>query len=174
MSEIKYPIGRFIPDGESTPEKRSAWIRDIAELPARVRRATDGLSPAQQDTPYREAGWTVRQVVHHIADSHMNAFARFKLALTETNPQIKPYNQDAWATTADVLGADIALSLSLIDGLHGRWAALLSALAPAEFTRTFLHPERGLMTLDHTLQMYAWHGRHHVAQIAELRTGKGW
>jgi hypothetical protein len=174
MEDLRYPVGKFSFDKDVTPEKRSACMRDIADLPRHARRAVAGLSPAQLDTPYREGGWTVRQVVHHIADSHMNAFVRFKLALTEDNPQIKPYDQDAWAATADVVGTDVALSLSLLDGLHGRFTALLSSLAPADFGRSFLHPENGPTTLDRTLQIYAWHCRHHVAQILGLRERSGW
>lgn len=174
MEILKYPIGRFHFDKDVTPEKRNACIREIAELPQKARGAVDGLSSAQLDTPYRDGGWTVRQVVHHLADSHMNSFARFKLALTEDNPQIKPYDQDAWAATADAAGTDIALSLALLEGLHGRWTVLLSSLAPADFARTFRHPESGLQTLDRTLQTYAWHCRHHVAHIAGLRERNGW
>jgi hypothetical protein len=174
MENLQYPIGRFAFDTETTPEKRKAWIADIAETPAALRRAVDGLSPTQLDTPYREGGWTVRQVVHHLADSHMNSFTRFKLALTEHAPRIKPYNQAAWAATADVAGVDTALSLALMEGLHGRWTALLSAMAAADFSRTFVHPENGAQTLDRALQTYAWHGRHHVAHIVTLRERKGW
>jgi hypothetical protein len=174
MENLQYPVGRFTFDKDVTPEKRSACIREIAELPHKVRRAVTGLSPAQLDTPYRDGGWTVRQVVHHLADSHMNSFVRFKLALTEDNPQIKPYDQDAWAAAADATKTDVVLSLTLLEGLHGRWAALLSSLAPADFARTFRHPESGLQTLDRTLQNYAWHCRHHVAHITGLRERSGW
>ena len=174
MENLQYPVGKFHFDADVTPEKRNACIREIAELPQKVRRAVNGLTPAQLDTPYRDGGWTVRQVVHHLADSHMNSYVRFKLALTEDTPQIKAYDQDAWAATADAAAADIALSLSLLEGLHGRWAALLSSLAPADFARTFRHPESGLQTLDRTLQTYAWHCRHHVAHITGLRERSGW
>ena len=174
MEDPRYPIGKFIYDKESTPQKRSAWMRDIAELPATLKKAVGGLSAAQLDTPYREGGWTVRQVVHHFADSHMNAFTRFKLALTEDAPQIKPYDEKAWATTADVRGQDIELSLMLIQGLHARWSALLSSLTPEQLDRTFLHPESGVQKLDRTLQTYAWHSKHHVAHITRLRERNGW
>ena len=174
MENLQYPVGRFHFDKDVTPEKRTACIREIAELPQNVQRAVSGLTPAQLDTPYRDGGWTVRQVVHHLADSHMNSLMRFKLALTEDNPQIKPYNQDAWAATADAAAADIALSLALLEGLHGRWVTLLSSLAPADFARTFRHPESGMQTLDRTLQTYAWHCRHHVAHITGLRERSGW
>lgn len=174
MEDLKYPIGRFVFDKEVTPEKRRVCINDIAELPIKARQAIAGLSPEQLDTTYRDGGWTVRQVVHHIADSHMNSFTRFKLALTEDNPQIKAYDQGAWAKTADAARPDVELSLKLLEGLHGRWAALLSSLTPQDFARTFLHPENGPMTLDRTLQTYAWHCRHHVAHITSLRARKGW
>ena len=174
MESITHPIGKFLFDKDVTPGKRAACVGDITELPARLRAVVDGLSSSQLDTPYREGGWTVRQVIHHLADSHMNSFTRFKLALTEDAPTIKPYNQTAWAATADVAGGDVALSLVLMEGLHGRWTVLLSAMTAADFTRTFLHPESGPQTLDRALQTYAWHGRHHVAHIVTLRERKGW
>ncbi len=174
MDDPHYPIGRFTFDREATPAKRAAWIHDIAEAPAALRRAVSGLGAAQLDTPYRDGGWTVRQVVHHLADSHMNSFARFKLALTEDRPTIKPYDQDAWVTLADVKGVDIAPSLSLLEGLHARWVALLSSLAETDFGRVFMHPESGPNTLDRALQIYAWHGKHHAAHITSLRSRMGW
>jgi hypothetical protein len=174
MEDLRYPVGKFAFDKDATPEKRRQWIAAIAELPKKAREAVSGLTPVQLDTPYREGGWTPRQLVHHMADSHMNAFIRFKLGLTEENPQIKPYSQDAWSGTADVLGADVELSLALLTGLHGRFARLLESLQPQDFARTFLHPENGQMTLDRTLQTYAWHCHHHVAHITGLRARKGW
>jgi hypothetical protein len=174
MDEIRYPLGKFAYDAAITEEKRREVIRGIAEMPAALRRAVQGLGKAELDTPYREGGWTPRQIVHHLADSHMNAFIRIKLALTEERPSIKPYNQETWALTTDSLAADPALSLALLDGLHARWAALLSALTAVELQRTFTHPERGLLTVDYNLQMYGWHGRHHTAQITALRARKGW
>jgi uncharacterized damage-inducible protein DinB len=174
MESKQYPIGKFSFDKDATTAKRSAWIRDIAEMPGKLRLAVKGLSAAQLDTPYREGGWTVRQVVHHLADSHMNSFVRFKLALSETSPTIKPYSQAAWAETADVSGVDIAHSLALLEGLHARWVILLSSLTPEDYQRTFNHPESGLNTLDRALQAYAWHGRHHVAHITTLRNARGW
>lgn len=174
MENLQYPTGKFQFDKDVTPEKRSVCIREISELPQKVRRAVAGLSAAQLDTPYRDGGWTVRQVVHHLADSHMNAFTRFKLALTEDNPQIKPYDQDAWAASPDAAKTDIALSLALLEGLHGRWAALLSSLTPADFARTFRHPEIGLVRLDLNTALYAWHGKHHTAHITGLRVREGW
>lgn len=169
MEKLRYPIGKFIFDSEITPQKRTAWIHDIESLPRELRRAVFGLSAEQLDTPYRDGGWTVRQLAHHIADSHMNAFIRWKLALTETNPTIKPYNQDEWATTGDVTGFDVEASLVLLDGLHSRWARLLASLSPSDFQRTFNHPESGKQTLDRQLQLYAWHGRHHVAHIVLVK-----
>jgi uncharacterized damage-inducible protein DinB len=174
MEDIRYPIGKLSHDKSSTPEKRAAWIRDMAEMPGKLRQAVAGLSPAQVDTPYRDGGWTIRQTVHHLADSHMNAFIRIKLALTEANPTIKAYDQAAWAGTPDGAKADVALSLSILDGLHARLSALLSSLGAAEMERTVVHPERGLMTIDHNLQIYAWHGRHHTAHILGLRERAGW
>jgi uncharacterized damage-inducible protein DinB len=174
MEKLRYPIGKFSFDVDITPEKRAAWIGDIERLPGELRRALSGLSAEQLDTPYREGGWTVRQLAHHIADSHMNSFIRVKLALTESNPTIKPYDQDEWVTTADVTGVDVELSLVLLEGLHARWTRLLASLPPSDFARTFNHPEIGMQTLDRQLQLYAWHGRHHVAHIVSLRERKDW
>jgi uncharacterized damage-inducible protein DinB len=174
MEDHRYPIGRFSFDKEATQEKRAGWIREIAQVPELLRKATAGLTPAQLDTPYRDGGWTVRQVVHHLADSHMNSFLRTKLALTEEVPTIKPYDQNAWVTLADVRGMDIESSLSLLEGLHARFVALLSSLRAEDFARTFMHPENGPTTLDRNLQIYAWHGKHHTAHITSLRTRNGW
>jgi uncharacterized damage-inducible protein DinB len=174
MEDIQYPIGRFKPEPDLNPQQRAACVRDIAEMPEKLRLALAGLSSSQLDTPYREGGWTVRQVAHHLADSHLNAFCRFKLALTEQHPTIKPYSQDAWAATADSLRADPRDSVQILAGLHARWSALLSAMAPEDFARTFQHPESGSRTLLSLLQLYAWHGRHHVAQVQALRERKGW
>src|SRR5271169_3842212 len=172
--DLSYPAGKFDWSASISTEARPELISQLAAAPAGFREAVRGLDDSQLDAPYRPWGWTVRQVVHHLADSHMNSYIRFKLALTEDNPQIKPYDQDAWAATADSVSADIALSLTLLEGMHGRWAALLSSLAPADFARTFQHPESGLQTLDRTLQTYAWHCRHHVAHITGLRERSGW
>jgi uncharacterized damage-inducible protein DinB len=174
MENLRYPIGKFSYDADVTPEKRQAWIQEIERLPRELRRSVSGLSPRQLDTPYREGGWTVRQLAHHLADSHMNSFIRFKLALTETTPTIKPYDQDRWATTGDVTGADIEPSLALLDGLHARWARLLSSLSAEDFARQLNHPESGVQTLERMLQLYAWHCRHHVAHIDSLRRREGW
>jgi hypothetical protein len=174
MDDPRYPIGKFVFDKDATPEKRAAWIREIAQLPDLLRKATAGLTAAQIDTPYREGGWTVRQVVHHLADSHMNSFIRSKLALTEEVPTIKPYDQKVWATLPDVVGVDIGSSLAIIEGLHARYVALFSSMRPEDFNRTFMHPENGPTTLDRNLQIYAWHGKHHAAHITSLRTRSGW
>ena len=174
MEDPRYPIGKFAFDAEATAEKRAGWIREIAELPGLLRGATAGLTAAQLDTPYRDGGWTVRQVVHHLADSHMNSFIRTKLALTEEVPTIKPYDQKAWVALADVTGVDIGPSLALIEGLHARYAVLFSSLRPGDFARTFMHPENGPTTLDRNLQIYAWHGKHHAAHITSLRARSGW
>jgi hypothetical protein len=173
MENLSYPIGKFTFDAGATPEKRAACIRDIESLPARLAAAVSGLSASQLDTPYREGGWTIRQVVHHLADSQMNAFIRFKLGLTADNPRICAFDQNAWADTADS-AVDVAPSLSIIEGVHGRWTALLRSLAPADFARTYQHPERGPEPLERTVQLYAWHGNHHLAHITGLRQRKGW
>lgn len=172
--DLSYPIGKFEWRGENSAEERTRLIGRIAALPAELNAAVKGLSPAQLDTPYRPGGWTVRQVVHHVADSHMNAFVRCKLALTEEQPTIKPYNQTAWAELAEARSADVELSLALIESLHARWALLLRAMKPEDFARAFVHPERGRMTLDHNLAIYVWHGAHHTAHIAALRQREGW
>ncbi len=174
MDQIKYPVGTFTLDKDVTAEKRAAWIAEIAGLPLAVRRGVQGLSPEQLDTPYREGGWSTRQVVHHLADSHMNTLIRLKLCLTESEPTIKPFNQDAWALTADVLKVEPHVSIGILEGVHARIAALLTSLAPADFKKTFKHPERGPMDIDHTIQLYAWHGRHHLAQVTALRHRQDW
>jgi uncharacterized damage-inducible protein DinB len=173
MDDPRFPIGKFSFDPDATTEKRAGWIRDIAAAPAGLRKAVAGLTPAQLDTRYRDGGWTVRQVVHHVADSHMNCFIRFKLALTEETPQIKPYHQDLWVTLADAQG-DVGASLAIIEGLHARWTDLLLSLKPADFGKAFMHPENGPTTLDRALQIYSWHGKHHTAHITALRGRSGW
>lgn len=169
----KYPIGRFAMPATASAGERRQWIAAIAALPAEVRAATSGLRPEQWETPYRDGGWTVRQVAHHLADSHMNAFVRCKLALTQDRPLINAYDQSAWAETADTHGAG-ETSLRLLDALHERWTRLLESLTPADFARTYRHPERGETTLEATLALYAWHGRHHTGHILALRRQRGW
>lgn len=170
----RYPIGKYEMPAQVTPEMRAGAILEIASTPERVRAAVKGLNDAQLDTPYREGGWTVRQVVHHLADSHMNAYVRWRLALTESEPTIKPYEESAWAKLEDAVHAPIEVSLRLLEPLHERWVRLLHSVKPAEFARTFRHPEHGVRTLDWMLFLYAWHGKHHTAHITELRKQKGW
>jgi uncharacterized damage-inducible protein DinB len=153
---------------------RETAIAEIAAAPTRLRAAISGLSNTQIDTPYREGGWTVRQVAHHVADSHMNAYIRWRFALTEVEPTIKPYDEAAWAKLEDAQNAPPELSLNLLDSLHERWVRLLRAVTPDEFARTFRHPDHGVRTLDWMLFLYAWHGNHHTAHITELRAQKGW
>ncbi|WP_409341540.1 YfiT family bacillithiol transferase [Paenibacillus sp. MBLB4367] len=174
MESLRYPIGRFAVNGEITGEQRNAWIAQITGLPAELRIAVEDLNEEQLDTPYREGGWTVRQVVHHLADSHMNSFTRFKLALTEERPTIKPYDEAGWADLPDSKSAPAGLSLALLDVLHERWAILLSGMGEEDFARAFRHPESGIVTLDRAAGLYAWHGRHHVAHITSLRERLGW
>ena len=171
----RYPIGKFQwSGGETTAHERGELIAQIAACPARLRAAVDGLDDAQLDTPYREGGWTVRQVVHHVADSHMNAYVRFKLGVTENNPTIKPYDEKTWAETVDGRTAPLEVSLPVIEGVHKRWVQFLRSLDDAALARTIHHPERGPMTLTDLLQLYAWHGRHHTAHITNLRERQGW
>ncbi len=171
---LSFPVGQFDRHAPITAGMRAPAIDVIASLPARMRAAVGGLNEGQLDTAYRPGGWTVRQVVHHVADSHMNGFIRIKLALTEDNPTIKPYDQDAWATLAD-MGLPIDVSLNLLDGIHHRWEVVARAITPEQFSRTFVHPEMGeQLTVDQQLQLYAWHSRHHVAHITALRQREGW
>jgi len=173
MSDPRYPIGKW-PKEPFTPEHKKQWVDDVAAAPARLRAAVEGLSPQQLDTPYRDGGWTVRQVVHHVPESHMNAYIRFKLALTEDVPTIKPYMEDRWAQTGDVSKTPIEVSLALLDNLHERWVILLRSLSDQDFARKFRHPELGELTLGLNLGLYAWHGKHHVAHITSLRERMGW
>jgi uncharacterized damage-inducible protein DinB len=174
MEDLSYPIGKFQAPQRYDDNLRRQFIEDIAEVPAKLRAAVQGLSERQLDTPYRPGGWTVRQVVHHLPDSHLNAYVRFRLAMTEQKPTIKPYDQQLWAELPDARTAPIEMSLDLLDGLHGRWVLLLKSLQASDFSRTFQHPEMGIMTLDRTLALYAWHGRHHVAHITLLRQRMSW
>jgi uncharacterized damage-inducible protein DinB len=172
-TDLRYPIGKFQKTEGLTDAQRRATIATLAEAPAKLRASVAGLTEAQLDTPYREGGWTVRQVVHHLADSHMNSFVRFKLALTENEPTIKPYDEARWAELVDSR-APVEPSVLMLESLHNRWIVLLNSLSASEWQRTFRHPERGTMTLDDNLQLYAWHGRHHVAHITSLRERNGW
>lgn len=174
MEELRFPAGRVVLDPDPTPEKRAGWIEAIAHAPAAVREAVRGLNEEQLDTPYREGGWTIRQVVHHLPDSHVNAYIRFKWALSEDEPAIKVYDEKAWAELPEARGGPIEPSLALLEALHTRWQLVLRAMTPADFRRMLVHPERGRMPLDDMLQIYAWHGRHHVAHIRSLRERSGW
>lgn len=174
MSDLRYPIGKFTFKDSPTPEERVQLIQQIEQAPAKLRAAVSGLSQQQLDTPYRPEGWTVRQVAHHVPDSHLNAYVRFKLALTEDEPTIKPYAEDRWAKLADTQATPVEVSLALLESLHDRWVRLLRSLQPDDWKRTFRHPELGVMSLEKTLSLYAWHGRHHVAHITSLRERNGW
>ena len=174
MSDPRYPIGKFHYEGPPSVEFRERLIGDIERTPAALRSAVQGLSPGQVDTAYREGGWTVRQVVHHVPDSHLNAYVRFKLALTEDEPTIKPYAEDRWAELADTKTTPIEVSLTLLDCVHDRWVRLLRSFAPADWKRQFRHPELGVVSLEKNLALYSWHGRHHVAHVTELRKRMGW
>jgi DinB family protein len=167
MTDLQYPIGRFTFPQSTTAEQRQAWIREIARTPQELRAAVAHLTPERLDTPYRPGGWTARQVVHHVPDSHMNAFVRFKLALTEDQPTIKPYDEARWAALADA-ALPVEPSLDLLDALHVRWTQLLELMSERDYRRTFAHPESGVWRLDQCLAQYAWHGRHHVAHIMSL------
>src|SRR5262249_5280906 len=174
MSDPRFPIGKFHFEGTLSEQQTNACIADIEHAPAALRNAVAGLSAQQLDTPYREGGWTVRQVVHHVPDSHMNAYVRWKLALTEDEPTIKPYFEDRWADLADTRSTPIEVSLTLLDSLHTRWVQLLRSLGPEDWKKNFRHPELGVVSLEKNLAIYAWHGKHHVAHVTELRKQKGW
>jgi DinB superfamily len=174
MADLRYPVGPFAPSVPFTAARRAAAIATLAEAPARLRLAVSGLSESQLDTPYRPDGWTVRQVVHHVADSHINSYLRTKFALSDENPTIRPYPEQIWAEMADGKTAPVALSLDLLDALHSRWVMLLRSLDTSQFARTLVHPDRGAMTLDDVLDLYDWHSRHHVAHITSLRAREGW
>lgn len=169
MPDPRYPIGKFQAPATITPEQRQLFIQQIAEAPAQIRAAVEGMTATQLETLYRAGGWSVRQVVHHVADSHMNSYVRFRLALTEDEPTVKTYHEDRWAELSDARAAPIEVSLALLEALHRRWVQLLESLHPEDFQRTFRHPELGLMTLDRNLALYAWHGRHHTAHIVSVR-----
>jgi len=171
---IRYPVGDLEIDPDVTEAKRRLWIEQMARLPDSLALALRGLDDGQLSTPYRSGGWTPRQVVHHLADAHMNGFVRFKLALTEEQPAIKTYEEALWAGTADGRDALADLSLRLLAALHERWRILLSSLSETQFRHAFRHPERGLMTIDKAIQLYAWHGIHHTAHITGLRVLQGW
>jgi hypothetical protein len=173
-TDLKFPIGKFSWTGPNTDADRRKYIDEIADAPADLRKAIRDLNDQQLDTPYRPDGWTVRQVIHHVPDSHLNSYVRFKLALTEHEPIVKTYDEAAWALTADSRETPIEVSLFLLDNLHARWIVLLRSLKPSDFARTLRHPELGLIDLDRYIALYAWHGKHHVAHITRLRERMGW
>ena len=174
MSDARFPIGRFSFDGDVSDAARAARIADIEAAPRLLRAAVEGMSERQLDTPYREGGWTVRQVVHHVPDSHLNAYVRFKLALTEDTPRIKPYEEARWAQLPDAR-LPIDVSLALLDALHERWVTLLRTLSPDDLaSRAYDHPENGVTPLRVALGLYAWHGKHHTAHVTGLRERNDW
>ena len=174
QGDPRYPIGRFTPPQAVSKDDRKSAMLDLAEMPEQMRNALDGLSELQVDTPYRPQGWTVRQVVHHVADSHMQALQRVRKALTEESPVITAYNEKAWADLHDAHAAPVEWSLELIESLHARWIMLLQSLSEAQWQRSFVHPERGPQTIEGTAMLYSWHSRHHVAHITHLRAQMGW
>lgn len=172
--DLRYPIGHFEWKGESSEELRRQRIDRVEAAPVRLMAAVQGLSEEQLDTPYRPGGWTLRQVVHHVADSHVNSYMRFRLALTEDAPVIKGYDQESWANLSDAKTAPVLVSLVLLEALHRRWVQLLRSMTPEDFARTFVHSELGLVSLDRNLALYAWHGEHHTGHIRALRERMGW
>lgn len=173
-ADPRYPVGKFQRDVQPTPELRGEWIDAIAETPARFRAAVEGLSDEQLDTPYRDGGWTVRQLAHHVPDSHMNAYVRFKLGLTEENPPIKTYAEARWAELEDTRATPVETSLKTLELLHERWVNLLRSLTGEQWARTIQHPDWGALPLENMLALYAWHGRHHVGHVTALRSRMGW
>ena len=173
-ADPRYPVGKFSRSAAITATRRAELIDDLSRLPERLTNATRSLTREQLDTPYRDGGWTVRQVVHHLADSHMNAYIRMRLGVTEDHPAVKTYDEQAWSELADSRTAPIELSIALLDSLHRRWVMWVRLLDAAAFARTVQHPEWGSITLDNLIELYAWHCRHHVAHITELRKLKSW
>ncbi len=174
MDDLRFPIGPFVAPAAVTPQDRLRLIGELRDAPARLHDAIVGLSEKRLDTPYRPGGWTVRQVVHHLPDSHVNAYVRFRLALTEEQPTIKPYDEARWAELADARSGPVDVSLDLLAVLHARWVALLESLQPEQWTRAYRHPDMGVVDLGTALALYAWHGRHHVAHVTHLRERSGW
>lgn len=170
----RYPIGEFTAPEWITDELLRSWINDIVELPARLRAAVVGLNDDQLDTPYRDGGWTVRQVIHHVADSHINSYVRFKLALTEDAPTIRSYDEARWAELPDARQLPVEVSLNLLDSMHERWASMLHSFGEEQFSRSFIHPDSGTVSLDIAIGKYSWHGKHHTAHITSLVERMGW
>lgn len=174
QTDPRYPIGKFDINVIVTKEMRKEFINTIETLPSQLRKEVELLNDDQLNTQYREGGWTVRQVVHHLPDSHLNSYVRFKLALTENNPAIKTYEEHLWAELKDSFETPISVSLALLEFLHARWAVLLRSLTDEQFEKTFQHPEWGKVNLGTSLAMYAWHSKHHLAHITELKKRMGW
>jgi hypothetical protein len=174
VTDLRYPIGRFDHEGPVTDDDLARWIDQIEALPGRLRRAVDGLTDAQLDTSYRPGGWTLRQVVHHVPDSHLNSYVRFKWALTEDEPLIKAYDEAGWAELADYRTVPVATSLDFLALLHAKWVALLRSLAREQLGRRFVHPVSGPTALDRAIGLYAWHGQHHLAHVTTTAERNGW
>ncbi|MEC0486502.1 bacillithiol transferase BstA [Bacillus glycinifermentans] len=175
MEDLRYPIGTFQAPHQTDKQERADLIRALKQAPAMLKKAVSGLNDTQLDTPYRTGGWTVRQVVSHIADSHLNGYIRCKLALTEETPLIRPYDEQKWAGLADSLTFDPQLAIELLEPLHNRWAALFEALTDADYDKAYLHPDTGEeISLHHALALYVWHSKHHTAHITSLRDRTGW
>jgi hypothetical protein len=172
--DLRYPVGKFNFPKSVSPQELALFVEQISATPVHMRAAVNGLSESQLDTPYRPGGWTVRQLAHHVPDSHINSYVRFRLALTEDQPVIKPYEEGRWAELPDARTAPVEPSLALLENLHARWVPLLRSLSAAEWKRSFRHPELGLVSLENNAALYAWHGRHHVAHITALRQRMGW
>ena len=172
--DLRYPVGKFVKPASIDAARRRSFVEELASLPAALRGAVAGLSAEQLDTPYRPGGWTVRQVVHHLPDSHLNAYVRFKLALTEEEPAIRTYEEALWAETPEARSGPVAISLDLLAALHARWLAGIDGLPAAAFARRLRHPDWGILSIDELLAQYAWHGRHHLAHVTRLRERRGW
>lgn len=173
-TDLRYPVGRYSRPATLDAQERAAAVAVIAAAPEKVRAAVQGLSDAQLDTPYRPGGWTVRQVVHHLPDSHVNAYVRCKLAITEENPTIRPYEEAQWAELPEAKSAPVSVSLALLDALHTRWVLALQGLTPADWQRPMVNPETGAFTMEQLVALYAWHCRHHTGHITSLREREGW
>ncbi len=175
LNNLKYPIGKYTSLQNITAELLQSYINEIEIFPKRLSKEVENLSDAQLDTPYRGGGWSIRQVVNHCADSHMNSLIRFKLALTEEQPTIKPYFEDRWAELADSSNVPIEPALKILDGIHARWTALLKSLTKEQLERTFIHPETGKQfRIDENIGLYAWHCNHHLAHITNLKLRMNW
>ncbi|MGZ4814602.1 MAG: YfiT family bacillithiol transferase [Terriglobales bacterium] len=172
--DVRFPVGPFKPEASYTDAQRAAFVQDIADLPSKLRSALAGLNEVQLNTPYRDGGWTVRQTVHHLADSHANSYIRLRFAATEDNPTIMPYNEAVWAELPDAKHAPVEPSLQVLEGLHQRWVSLLKSFKPEDWKRTLFHPERGKLDMTVLAALYSWHCRHHVAHITELRKRMSW